>query len=152
MIVPLNLPQAKLKLTREQGQLFVWCVVRKKKLVLTPEEWVRQHVIHFLIAEKNVPLGLIASELNIQIHQLNRRCDVVVFGKDQQPKLVIECKAPEIELSANTMHQIAHYNLKLSVDYLWITNGIQHGMFKINRTTNSIEVLEELPTFETIDL
>lgn len=149
MIVPLNLPQAKLKLTREQGQLLVWCVVRKKKLVLTPEEWVRQHVIHFLMSEKNVPLGLIASELSIQIHQLNRRSDVVVFGKDQHPKLVVECKAPEVALSDNTMHQIAHYNLKLNVDYLWITNGIQHGIFKINRTENVLEQLDELPPFET---
>ena len=149
MIVPLNLPQAKLKLTREQGQLHVWCVVRKKKLVLTPEEWVRQHVIHFLISEKNVPLGLIASELSIQIHQLNRRSDVVVFGTDQHPKLVVECKAPEIALTDKTMHQIAHYNLKLNVDYLWITNGIQHGIFKINRSENTLEQLAELPTFET---
>lgn len=147
MIVPLNLPQANLKLSKKNEQLFVWCIVRKKTLILTPEEWVRQHVIHFLINEKNVPLGLVSSELGIQIHQLNRRCDVVIFGKDQTAKLLVECKAPEVKLNLNTLQQIAHYNATLNVDYLWITNGIEHALYFINRITNQIQVLNELPDF-----
>lgn len=150
MIVPLNLPQAHLKLTKKNEQLYVWCIVRKKTLILTPEEWVRQHVIHFLINQKKVPLGLISSELGIQIHQLNRRCDVVIFGKDQMPKLLVECKAPEVKLSQNTLQQIAHYNATLNVDYLWITNGIEHALYFIDRNNNQIQILTELPDFELL--
>ena len=150
MIVPLNLPKANLKLSKKNEQLFVWCIVRKKTLVLTPEEWVRQHVIHFLVEFKKFPLGLISSELGIQIHQLSRRCDVVVFGRNQQPKLLIECKAPDVKLTENTIQQIAHYNFNLQVDYLWITNGIQHGIYHIDRAQNRIQLLEELPAFEDL--
>lgn len=150
MLHALNLPKAPLKLSRKDEQLFVWCVVRKKTLVLTPEEWVRQHVIHYLISDRKVPLGLIASEQGISIHKLNRRCDVVVYGRDQRPKLLVECKAPEITLSAHTLHQIAHYNAELGVDYLWVTNGIQHALYQIDRTGNQIVVLEELPEFDAM--
>lgn len=150
MIVPLNLPKANLKLTKKDGQLFVWCMIRKKTLILTPEEWVRQHVIHFLVSVKNVPIGLISSELGIQIHQLSRRCDVVVFGRNQQPKLLIECKAPDVKLSEDTIQQIAHYNLNLQVNYLWITNGLQHGIYFIDRIQNRITLLDDLPDFEDL--
>ncbi len=150
MIVPLNLPQANLKLSKKNEQLCVWCIVRKKTLILTPEEWVRQHVIHFLINQKNVPLGLISSELGIQIHQLNRRCDVVIFGKDQSAKLLVECKAPEVKLNQNTLQQIAHYNATLNVDYLWITNGIEHALYFIDRNNNQIKILNELPDFDNL--
>jgi hypothetical protein len=150
MIVPLNLPQANLKLSKKNEQLFVWCIVRKKTLILTPEEWVRQHVIHFLINQKNVPLGLISSELGIQINQLNRRCDVVIFGKDQSAKLLVECKAPEVKLNQNTLQQIAHYNATLNVDYLWITNGIEHALYFIDRNNNQIQILNELPNFDNL--
>ena len=145
---PLNLPKAVLKLSRKGEQIFVWCIIRKKTLVLTPEEWVRQHVIHYLINEKNVPLGLITAEQGINIHRLNRRCDVIIYGRDQKAKLLVECKAPEITLSENTLHQIAHYNAELGVDFLWVTNGIQHALYRIDRVNNKILVLDELPGFE----
>lgn len=150
MIVPLNLPQANLKLSKKNEQLFVWCIIRKKALILTPEEWVRQHVIHFLINQKNVPLGLISSELGIQIHQLNRRCDVVIFGREKAPKLLVECKAPEVKLNQNTLQQIAHYNATLNVDYLWITNGIEHALYFIDRINSQIQILNELPNYDDL--
>lgn len=150
MIVPLNLPKAKLKLSRKNEQLFVWCVSRKKTLLLTPEEWVRQHVIHYLVEHKNVPLGLIISEQGIQINELFRRCDVVVYGRDQQAKLVVECKATDVDLNQKVLHQIAHYNAKLQVDYLWITNGVKHVFYHINRTDKTLNVLDELPDFDTL--
>ena len=150
MLHPLNLPKAALKLSRKDGQLFVWCIVRKKTLVLTPEEWVRQHVIHYLISDRKVPLGLITSEQGISIHKLSRRCDVIIYGRDQKPKLLVECKAPEITLSENTLHQIAHYNAELGVDFLWVTNGIQHALYRIDRTGKRIEVLDALPEFDLL--
>ena len=92
MFSPLSFPKADLKITKKESVFYVWCIVRKKKLVLTPEEWVRQHVIHFLINEKNVPLGLLASEFLISVNGLSRRCDLVVFDINKIPLLIVECK------------------------------------------------------------
>ena len=145
MFKALSFPQAELKLTRKEGQVFVWCIIRKKSLVLTPEEWVRQHLIHFLIQEKQIPIGLIAAEMAIEINQLSRRCDVVVFGKDGKPRLIVECKAPEINLTEKTFNQIAQYNAALNVDLLMVTNGLQHIVCQIDRENTQLNYLEELP-------
>lgn len=145
MFKALSLPKASLKLTRIDGKIFVWCIIRKKSLLLTPEEWVRQHIIHFLINDKQTPPGLIAAEMTIEVNQLNRRCDVVVFGNDGIPKLIIECKAPEINLSEKTFYQIAQYNFKLNVDYLMLTNGLEHIVCKIDRVSNELKYLDILP-------
>lgn len=150
VLQPLNLPKTSLKLSRKEGQLFVWCIIRRKTLMLTPEEWVRQHVIHYLVNDRKFPAGLISSEQGINIHKLSRRCDVVVYGRDRKPKLLVECKAPEITLSEHTLHQIAHYNAELGVDYLWVTNGLRHALYYINRTTSQIDILEELPEFDLL--
>ena len=145
MFKALSFPQAELKLTRKEGQVFVWCIIRKKSLVLTPEEWVRQHLIHFLIQEKQIPIGLIAAEMAIEINQLSRRCDVVVFGIDGKPRLIVECKAPEINLTEKTFNQIAQYNAALNVDLLMVTNGLQHIVCQIDRENTQLNYLEELP-------
>ena len=145
MFKALSFPQAELKLTRKEGQVFVWCIVRKKSLVLTPEERVRQHLIHFLIQEKQIPIGLIAAEMAIEINQLSRRCDVVVFGTDGRPRLIVECKAPEINLTEKTFNQIAQYNAALNVDLLMVTNGLQHIVCQIDRENSQLNYLEELP-------
>ena len=150
MIQPLNLPKAPLKLSRKDEVVFVWCEIRKKKLQLTPEEWVRQHVIHFLIQENNVPLGVIASEQAIQVNRLLRRCDLVVYNQSGKPIILVECKAPEVILTEKVVYQIAQYNSKLNVDYLLITNGIEHYYCYINRQTNAIEYLENLPNWNEI--
>ena len=150
MIQPLNLPKAPLKLSRKDEVVFVWCEIRKKKLQLTPEEWVRQHVIHFLIQENNVPLGVIASEQAIQVNRLLRRCDLVVYNQSGKPIILVECKAPEVILTEKVVYQIAQYNSKLNVDYLLITNGIEHYYCYINRQTNAIQYLENLPNWNEI--
>lgn len=150
MIQPLNLPKAPLKLSRKDEVVFVWCEIRKKKLQLTPEEWVRQHVIHFLIQEKNVPLGVIASEQSIQVYGLLKRCDLVVYNQSGKPIVLVECKAPDVKLTEKVVYQIAQYNSKLNVDYLLITNGIEHYYCYINRQTNAIEYLENLPNWNEI--
>jgi hypothetical protein len=146
----LNLPKANLKLSKKGKQVYVWCITRKKELMLTPEEWVRQHVIHFLINTKKVPSGLIASEQNISIHQLNRRCDIIVYGKNQIPKLLVECKAVNVILDTKSLHQIAHYNSQLNVDLLWITNGLTHVLYRIDRVKKTLNIIDELPNFEDL--
>lgn len=145
----LALPKANLRLSKKDEKLYVWCIIRKKTLVLTPEEWVRQHIIHFLIHEKNTPLGLIASEKGLNYHGFNRRCDLVIYSNKQLPVLLVECKAPDVAITEKVFHQIAHYNFKLKVNYLMMTNGIQHVICRINHDTNSFEYLETLPNYET---
>lgn len=151
MFTPLSLPNASLKLSKKEELVLVWCIVRKKKLLLTPEEWVRQHIIHFLLNEKQIPLGLIAAEMSIEVNKLARRCDIVVFGNDGKPKLIIECKAPEINLTEKTFQQIAQYNFTLNVDFLMVTNGLDHIVCQIDRTNSKLNYLENLPEWNQIN-
>jgi len=147
MFEPLDFPQAKLRLTRSGNTIRVFCIVRKKQLVLTPEEWVRQHLIHFLIDHLQVPLGLIASEVSLTINGLSRRCDLVVYNRNGNPIFLMECKAPEIVLGENVVHQIAQYNFSLGTNHLLITNGKQHRILQLNRDTGEIRALDEFPDF-----
>jgi hypothetical protein len=147
----LALPKAQLKITKKGEELFVWCVARKKTLVLTPEEWVRQHVIHYLVNDLKVPLGLIASEVSLSINKLSRRCDLIVFSKESKPLLLIECKAVDVPLTENVFHQIAQYNFKLNVDYLMMTNGVHHVYCKIDRVNNKLIYLEKLPLYDDLN-
>ena len=147
MFTPLNLPQANLKLSRKEGKIYVWCIIRKKNLLLTPEEWVRQHAIHFLIHTRNYPIGLIASELGIQVNKLVRRCDIVVYNRSKKPILLVECKSTDVILTEQVIHQIAQYNRNLNVPHLWITNGISHRVFEIDAVQNSLIQLEDIPFY-----
>lgn len=145
MMVPLNLPKAQLKLTKKNDKIYVWCILRKKELVLTPEEWVRQHLIHFLINEKQIPQGLIAAEMPIVVNTLQRRCDLVIYSKEGKPTMIVECKAPEVQLTDKVFRQIAQYNFELGVDLLMVSNGMDHIICRINRTTGELEFLQDLP-------
>jgi hypothetical protein len=150
MFEPLDFPQAKLRLTRSGNTIRVFCIVRKKQLVLTPEEWVRQHLIHFLIDHLNVPLGLIASEVSLKINGLSRRCDLVVYNRIGNPVFLMECKAPEIVLGDDVVHQIAHYNFNLGTNHLLITNGKQHRILQLIPENGAIDALEEFPDFSKL--
>lgn len=144
---PLHLPPAKLKLEKSNHSIVVWCVVRRKKLVLTPEEWVRQHVIHFLIEHRGIPLAKIASEISLDINGLSRRCDLVVYDAHYQPWMLIECKATDISLGEQVVHQIAQYNSQLRVGNLWITNGLDHHLFYVDQRTGKAELLDDFPQY-----
>jgi len=146
----LNLPRAPLRLFRKNEVISVFCVIRKKNLVLTPEEWVRQHIIHYLIHHLATPVGLISSEAGIKVNSLDRRCDILVFGKDKQIKILVECKAPEISINEKVLHQIAQYNSKIQADYLWLSNGINHKFYFVDRIQQKIIELEELPKYSEL--
>jgi hypothetical protein len=145
VIESLNLPKADLKLKRRNNEIYVWCIIRKKELICTPEEWVRQHVIHYLINEKNIAPGLITSEFAISYNGLSKRADIVVFNKEMRPLLIVECKASSVAISKQTLFQIAQYNHELDVDYLFLTNGLEHVTCRVNKKTKSIDYIEELP-------
>ena len=145
MIEPLNLPKADLRLKKIKGVVHVWCIIRKKDLVCTPEEWVRQHFIHFLINDRKIPIGLIASEYPLDYNGRLKRADIVVFNKKQDPVLIVECKAPKINLDEKTLFQIAQYNFHLDVDYLCLTNGLDHAYSMIDKEKGSLCYLKEIP-------
>lgn len=144
MIEQLDFPKANLRLKRKGDRVFVWCILRKKDLVCTPEEWVRQHVIHYLIGE-GFPEGLIASEFNLSYNGREKRADLVVFDKERNPLMVVECKAPEVALTEKVLQQIAAYNHQLRVEYLMMTNGLKHIFCRVDQQTGRIDYMEVLP-------
>ena len=122
----LNFPSYNFRIKNSENNTHIFDVIRKKFVVLQPEEWVRQHCIQFLINEKNFPVSLINVEKRVQINGLNKRYDIVVFNSDGSIYLIIECKAPEVKISQSAFDQIARYNLVLKASYLMVTNGLNH--------------------------
>lgn len=140
MSLGLKYPSFNIKLKKENNQTFVFDPVRKKWLVLTPEEWVRQHVLNFLIEEKNFSPSKISIEKEIQINDVKKRFDIVVYGNSFEPFILIECKAPYIELDESVTEQALRYNLELKSEYVMITNGLKDFIFKGQK------IVENLPS------
>jgi hypothetical protein len=126
----LNFPTYKFKTKSEQNTNYVFDIVRKKYVVLTPEEWVRQHVIHYLVTEKQFPQSLLAVERGLTINGRKKRFDVLAFNKNGQPYLLIECKSPDIDIKKAVFEQIAVYNSHFKAPFLLVTNGLQHIVVK----------------------
>tara|TARA_B100001540_G_C15799649_1_gene639331 strand:- start:685 stop:1134 length:450 start_codon:yes stop_codon:yes gene_type:complete len=143
----LSLPIYKLKLKVVQQKTHIFDVVRKKYLLLTPEEWVRQNFIHYLNKEKKYPLGLMGIEKMVKYNSLKSRADIVLYNTDGNPNIIIECKAPEVKITQDTFYQIAKYNSKLKVQYLIVTNGMKHYCCSMDYDTNAVTFLEEIPVY-----
>lgn len=144
----LNFPKYNFKFKNTEHKKFIFDIVRKKFVVLTSEEWVRQHCIHFLIQEKKYPISLMSIEKEFTLNNLKKRTDIVVFNKNQTPFLLVECKAPQVKISQKTFDQIAIYNLKLRANFLYITNGIQHFYAQMDFEKQQYQFLKELPVFK----
>ena len=140
----LNLPKADLKLKDN----LIWDVLRKKFVLHTPEEWVRQHFIHHLIHDLNYPIGLMAAEKLVKYNQMLKRCDIVSFSKQLNAMLIVECKAPKIKLTEDTFYQIAKYNFTLKAPLLILTNGLQHIVAHIDSEQNEVKFLEKIPNYK----
>jgi len=133
---------------KEEGDVvFIFDEVRKKFLVLTPEEWVRQHVVKFLIQEKKVPKALIQLEGGLTYNGLQKRSDVLVFNSAGQKILLVECKAPSVKISQDTFDQIARYNFVHRVPWLLVSNGLAHYCCVLNWEQNSYQFMPELPFY-----
>ena len=144
---PLNLPTYQFKLKKEKERTLIFDTCRKKYVVLTPEEWVRQNILQFLVQDRNFPASLIAVEAGLKYNQLQKRADILVYNKQAKPILTVECKAPEVKVNQDTFDQLARYNMQFKVDYLVITNGLQHFCCRMDYTTNSFQYLETIPYF-----
>ena len=143
---PLTLPPFPYNVKKQNGTLHIFDILRKKYIVLTPEEWVRQHLIHYLIDYKGYPAALIAVEREIQLYGLRRRFDLVVFDREGQPWLLVECKAPDVNLSRRVFDQAFRYNITLGAPYLCVTNGIQHHCGTV-RPDCGFVFLDDFPAF-----
>jgi len=143
----LNLPDVSLKIKLVAGTTQVFGQIRRKYLKLTPEEWVRQHFINYLNKEKNYPKGLMAVERMIKYNEMQTRADIILYSTNGTPNMIVECKAPDVKITQDTFNQIAKYNFELKVDFLVVTNGMQHFCCKVNYENNSTEFLKEIPNF-----
>lgn len=144
----LNFPTYQFRIKSSENTNYIFDIIRKKYVVLTPEEWVRQHTVHFLIFEKNYPKSLIAVEKQLKVNNLVKRFDVLVFNKEGLPEIIVECKSPNIKISQDTFDQIARYNLKLNANKLVVTNGIQHYFCKLDHKEQQYIFLEEIPNYK----
>ena len=124
--------------------------IRRKYVKLTPEEWVRQNFVQYLINEGKYPAGLLGIEVFFRLNKLKRRIDILVHNRAGQPILIVECKAPEVKLDEVVFDQIATYNFKLKLPYLVVTNGLHHYACKFDHENMKFEYLLVIPVYEDI--
>ncbi|SEB83930.1 Type I restriction enzyme R protein N terminus (HSDR_N) [Tenacibaculum sp. MAR_2009_124] len=143
----LNLPTFNFKLKSNENKTLIFDCLRKKYLVLTPEEWVRQHFVMYLMEVKKYPASLIAVEKQLTINQLKKRTDIVIFDKQGTPNIIVECKAPKVKITQATFDQIARYNLKLNADFLVVTNGLEHFYCMLDTENERYVFLRDIPEY-----
>ena len=146
----LNLPKTELKVTTKDGKPQVFDHLRRKYVALTPEEWVRQQFVHYLIGQKDYPAECIGNEVSISLNGTRKRCDSVVFGREAEPLMIIEYKAPSVDITQQVFEQISRYNIKLRVRWLIVSNGLQHYCCRIDYESGTYQFVEDIPTYNEI--
>ncbi|GAB6120642.1 type I restriction enzyme HsdR N-terminal domain-containing protein [Dysgonomonas termitidis] len=146
-MLDLNLPPFNINVKKTDGRLSVFDRLRRKFVTLTPEEWVRQHFINYLITEKGYPQALIANEIQINLNNQKRRCDSVVYDKTISPLVIVEYKSPDVEITQAVFDQIVRYNIVLKVKYLIVSNGLSHYCCRMDYSTQTFEYLADIPTY-----
>lgn len=145
---PLHLPMAELRMAKdEEGNLKVFDPYRKKFIALTPEEWVRQHFCAWLVNTKNYPQSRISNEVEIVLNGTKKRCDTIVFGNTCEPLVIIEYKAPDVEITQNTFDQIVRYNMQLRAKYLMVSNGVKTYCCVIDYLRSSYNFIPVVPDY-----
>ncbi len=150
MFTEINLPTYSFRIKKEGNKQLIYDNIRKKFLVLTPEEWVRQNFIQFLIKEKGFSASLMAIETGLKINQNQFRADLLVYNRSGNPLLVVEFKAPQVKISQDTFNQIARYNMKFRVPYLIVSNGLDHYCCQLDFEQENYVFLKEIPSFSSI--
>ena len=146
----LNLPQYEIKIGEKDGKRTIFDFLRRKYVALTPEEWVRQHFTHYLVEHKGYPKGLLGNEIELRLGEKRLRCDSILYNKVAQPQMIIEYKAPTVALQQKTFDQISAYNLLLKVDYLVVSNGLQHFCCKMDYEHQKYVFLQDIPDYEKL--
>ena len=146
-MLPLNLPSYPAKILKRNGKNVIFDPLRQKHVALTPEEWVRQHFVHLLTDYKGYPKGLLANEIQLDLNGTKKRCDTVLFNKDLSARMIVEYKAPSVEITQAVFDQITRYNMVLKVEYLIVSNGIRHYCCRIDYDTMKYTFLPDIPAF-----
>ena len=146
-MLSLNLPTYETKIAARNGKNVIFDVIRRRYVALTPEEWVRQHFVHFLIAYKGYPSTLMANEVLLNLNGMKKRCDTVLYNKDLSARMIIEYKAPHVEITQKVFTQISNYNLVLKVDYLIVSNDIDHYCCKMDYEKQTYVFLKDIPNY-----
>lgn len=146
----LNLPKTQLKIMRDNGKMSVWDILRRKYVALTPEEWVRQHFVHYLVEHKGYPAAMLANEVSITLNTTTKRCDTVLYDHQAKPRMIIEYKAPTVALSQRVFDQISRYNIVMHVDYLIVSNGLQHYCCRMDYEHRTYQFLTSIPDYNTL--
>ena len=147
-MVQLNYPKYQFRFKSSENKVSIFGEIRKKFVILTPEEWVRQHTIQFLIQEKKYPKSLINVEKLVKVNDLNKRYDIIVFNPDGSIFLIVECKAHSVKITQDTFDQIARYNLALNAQYLMITNGLNHYYCQMDYEQQRYDFLRSIPDYK----
>ncbi|HEY4326037.1 MAG TPA: type I restriction enzyme HsdR N-terminal domain-containing protein [Mucilaginibacter sp.] len=148
LLLPLQLPPYPFKITDQNGQLVLFDMIRKKDIVITPEEWVRQHFVQYLINQKHYPKSLIKLEGGHKLNGMAKRSDIVVYNSSGKKILLVECKAPSITIDQKTFEQVARYNITHKVNLLAVSNGLQHYYCRIDFENKGYQFIEELPDYK----
>ena len=146
----LTLPPYEIKIRETDGRRTILDILRRKYVALTPEEWVRQHFVHFLIEQKGYPATLLANEVQLNVGNKLLRADSVLYGSDLHPRMIIEYKAPTVSITQKVFDQISVYNMLLKVDYLVVSNGINHYVCKMNYENQKYFFLREIPEYKDL--
>lgn len=150
LLQPLNLPPYPFKINDNDGQLTLFDEIRKKHLIITPEEWVRQHFVQYLINQKKYPKTLIKLEGGLRLHGMAKRTDIVVFDKTGDKILMIECKAPAVNIDQKVFDQIARYNITHKIRLLAVSNGLKHYYCRIDFEKQAYKFIPELPAYDEL--
>lgn len=146
-MLSLNLPAFDTKITTREGKNIIFDIIRRRYVALTPEEWVRQHFVNYLIVHKGFPKALMANEVNLNLNGTKKRCDTVLYRRDLSARMIVEYKAPHIEITQQVFDQITRYNMVLKVDYLIVSNGMQHYCCLVDYEKQSYTFLKEIPDY-----
>ena len=144
----LHFPNYNFRFKNNENKVSIFDEIRKKFIILTPEEWVRQHVVQFLMVEKKYPKSLINVEKVLKVNDLRKRYDVVVFNPNGSIHILVECKAPEVKIDQTTFDQIARYNLTLKATYLMVSNGLKHYFCQMDFENEKYHFLQDIPVYE----
>lgn len=144
----LNLPIFDYKIKKEGGKHYILDLIRRKYVVITPEEWVRQHFLNYLMADLKYPKALFKVESGLKFNQMQKRSDILIYNRQGKPWMLIECKSPDIKLTQKAFNQIAVYNMTLGAEYLAVTNGMVHFCCRAKTTDSEAEFLKDFPAFE----
>lgn len=149
-MLPLNLPAFEVKIKDEGTKKQIFDVIRRKYVTLTPEEWVRQHFVHYLIEHLGYPQDLLANEVEVTLNGTSKRCDTVLFDRYLQARMIVEYKANDVPITQKVFNQIMRYNMVLRVEYLVVSNGIDHYCCKMDYLNNSYQFLQNIPKYSEI--